>query len=85
MTELESNINKFNNLSFDEQSNCIWFSATLLFSKRLNDLRISLYYFNGFYIKLYYDQSKFKILKFEADDEKCLDEFLNQIELEKLF
>lgn len=85
MTHLEADIEKFNNLSFDEKSYFVWHLASVLISREVNGLRITLYYLSGFYIQQYYDKNNFKILNIEATDKSCIDDYLNKIELSKLF
>lgn len=85
MCKAESEIKSFNNLTFDEQANKVWRFSTLLVMKEKEEMRINLYYHDGFYVKMFYDKARMKILKFEAGSEDCLPEFLNEIKLKNLF
>ena len=80
-----NNIKEFNKLEFDEKSKVVWLDSTFIITKIDDQIKKNLYYYNGYYIELFYNMNKMQIEKIEASDKKnVIDEYLEEIELNEI-
>lgn len=63
---------EFNDLDFDRQAYIVWHHGLFLIRRKtagiMDKLWVNLYWYGGFYISLYYDGRRNKIVRFIATD-----------------
>lgn len=75
----------FNSLTFDEKAWHVWHHATFMIVRQNKQYRVNLYYFNGYYIQLWYHVKRNRIDKIAATpSNKVIDPYLNLIDLDDI-